>query len=110
MRDQCPDPRPKQRAVEIARRRRGFISGSGPPSFAAIKISRPNLEKSFALCASAFPFLCLIFAHLECPAMILPFNIVFSFYIRLIFYDKGVFHKFLVFNAAFVGFLLLRGI
>ena len=41
------------------------------PSFAATVISFDNLENIFDRCLSAFPFLCLIPAQCECPAIIL---------------------------------------
>ena len=47
----------------------GFMLGSGIPSFAETVISRLNFEKSFERCLSAFPFLCLIPAQCECPAI-----------------------------------------
>ena len=47
-----------------------FISGFLSPSFAATVISLESLEKIFDLCLSALPFLCLIPAQCECPAII----------------------------------------
>ena len=40
---------------------------SPPPILAAMMISLENLAKFAPRAASAFAFLCLIFAHLECP-------------------------------------------
>ena len=50
----------------------GLSSGSGPP-FAATVISLITLVQTFPLEASCLAFLCLIFAHLECPAIYLIF-------------------------------------
>src|ERR1051325_288424 len=47
----------------------GLPSGSPPPSFAATVIARASLVKSLPRRASTIAFLCLIPAHLECPAM-----------------------------------------
>ena len=47
-----------------------FISGFLSPSFAATVISLDSFEKIAALCLSAFPFLCLMPAQWEWPAMI----------------------------------------
>ena len=41
--------------------------GSAPPMRAATVISRPIFVANLAFNASVLPFLCLIFAHLECP-------------------------------------------
>src|SRR5688572_27908701 len=59
------------RAFRRARRRRGLFLGSGPPNFTALMISFVTREKTLPLMASAFPFLCLMFAHLLCPAIIM---------------------------------------
>src|SRR3954453_11991358 len=47
----------------------GLPSGSPPPSFAATVIARASLVNSLPRRASTIAFLCLIPAHLECPAM-----------------------------------------
>src|SRR5919107_4262706 len=47
----------------------GLPSGSPPPSFAATVIARASFVKSLPRRASTIAFLCLIPAHLECPAM-----------------------------------------
>src|SRR3954449_11110168 len=52
-----------------ARAREGLPSGSPPPSFAATVIARASLVKSLPRRASTIAFLCLIPAHLECPAI-----------------------------------------
>src|SRR5262245_66675352 len=57
------------RAFRIARRRRGFASGSPPPRPAAIEISRMIWVKILPRLASAAPFLRLIVAHFEWPDM-----------------------------------------
>src|SRR5688572_24459614 len=57
------------RAAWMARRRRGFMSGSGLPILAATVISRPNLANALARAASARPFLCMMFLNAEWPAM-----------------------------------------
>src|SRR6059036_259521 len=49
----------------------GLPSGSPPPSLAATVIARASLVKSLPRRASTIAFLCLIPAHLECPAMAL---------------------------------------
>ena len=51
-------------AARIAARRREFPSGSPPPIFAAVMISRVILVNALPRRASAFPFLCLIELHL----------------------------------------------
>src|ERR1700690_1894053 len=56
-------------AARIAVRRRGFESGSPPPTRAAMGISRMTLVKARPRLASVAAFLCLIVAHLECPDM-----------------------------------------
>src|SRR4051794_20034993 len=47
----------------------GLPSGSPPPSLAATVIDRASFVKSLPRRASTIAFLCLIPAHLECPAM-----------------------------------------
>ena len=44
--------------------------GSAPPIRAATVISRPIFVAILAFKASVLPFLCLIFAHLECPDIV----------------------------------------
>ena len=56
-------------AADTAARKRGFPSGSPPPSRAATVISRMILVKSLPRLASARPFLCLMVLHLLCPDM-----------------------------------------
>ena len=51
-------------AARIAALRREFPSGSPPPIFAAVMISRVILVNALPLRASTFPFLCLIELHL----------------------------------------------
>ena len=58
-------------AAWIADLNLGFIAGSLSPSFAATVISFDNFEKILDLCLSALPFLCLIPAQWECPAIYL---------------------------------------
>src|SRR5215468_11165539 len=53
----------------IASASAGLPSGSPPPSFAANVIARASFVKSLPRRASTIAFLCLIPAHLECPAM-----------------------------------------
>ena len=53
------------RALSTARRRRGFAAGSGPPSLAAVAISRISLVNTLPRRASAAPFFRLIVDHLE---------------------------------------------
>src|SRR5215203_6048000 len=52
-----------------ARASEGLPSTSPPPSFAATVIARASLVNSLPRRASTIAFLCLIPAHLECPAM-----------------------------------------
>src|ERR1017187_9662010 len=59
-------------AARMAVRRRGFESGSPPPTRAAMVISRITLVKARPRLASVAAFLCLIVAHLECPDIRLP--------------------------------------
>src|SRR5882762_2445915 len=56
-------------AARMAVRRRGFESGSPPPTRAAMVISRITFVKMRPRLASVAAFLCLIVAHLECPDM-----------------------------------------
>src|SRR5205809_8141351 len=56
-------------AFEMASASAGLPSGSPPPSFAATVIARVSFVNSFPRRASTIAFLCLIPAHLECPAM-----------------------------------------
>src|SRR5918997_706064 len=58
-------------AFWMASARRGLPSGSPPPSLAATVIARASLVNSLPRRASTIAFLCLIPAHLECPAMAL---------------------------------------
>src|SRR5829696_5733015 len=46
-----------------------FVSGSPPPSRAATVIARASFVNAAPRRASTIAFLCLIPAHLECPAM-----------------------------------------
>src|SRR5918994_1613627 len=52
-----------------ARRRRGFIDGSGVPLLAATVISRAILENIFDRTASWRPLRCMMFLNCEWPAM-----------------------------------------
>src|SRR3712207_2928731 len=52
-----------------ARPRAALVFGSPPPSFAATVIARASFVKSLPRRESTIAFLCLIPAHLECPAM-----------------------------------------
>src|SRR6478735_8554443 len=56
-------------AFAMASASAGLPSGSPPPSLAATVIARVSFVKSFPRRASTIAFLCLIPAHLECPAM-----------------------------------------
>src|SRR5689334_22236010 len=56
-------------ALAMASASAGLPSGSPPPSLAATVIARVSFVKSFPRRASTIAFLCLIPAHLECPAM-----------------------------------------
>src|SRR6202035_5197584 len=56
-------------AARMAPRRRGLVSGSPPPFFAAMVISLISRVKILPRFASSAPFLCLIVAHLEWPDM-----------------------------------------
>src|SRR3981189_2720124 len=55
------------RAAMIAARSRGFIAGSGIPSFADTVISRASLPNSLDLTASCRPLRCMMFLNCECP-------------------------------------------
>src|SRR5687768_10401847 len=57
------------RAFCTARDSAGLPSTSPPPSLAATVIARASFVKSLPRRASTIAFLCLIPAHLECPAM-----------------------------------------
>src|SRR3954452_18173157 len=57
------------RAFWTASARRGLPSGSPPPSLAATVIARASFVKSLPRRESTIAFLCLIPAHLECPAI-----------------------------------------
>src|SRR5690606_692584 len=59
-------------AASIAVRRRGFPSGSPPPSRAAMVISLITLVNILPRSASVFAFFRLIVAHFECPLMVSP--------------------------------------
>ena len=54
-------------AAAIARRRRGFLSGSGKPDLAAMVISRASLAKILAFLASWAPLRYIMFLNWECP-------------------------------------------
>src|SRR5690606_20529617 len=56
-------------ALLTARRRRGFIAGSGKPDLAATVISRASLEKILERTASWRPLRCMMFLNCEWPAM-----------------------------------------
>src|SRR5882762_77580 len=60
-------------------RRRGFMSGSAPPIFAAMEISFASLAKILPRLASIAPLKCLTFAHLLWPA-INQFNSISNFH------------------------------
>src|SRR5208282_1750408 len=59
-------------AARMAPRRRGLVSGSPPPFFAAILISLMRRVKILPRLASSAPFLCLIVAHFEWPDIVRP--------------------------------------
>src|SRR3954468_18088067 len=59
-------------ALSMARRSRGFIDGSAPPRRAATVISLMRRVKILPRFASVAAFLCLMFAHLLWPAMVVP--------------------------------------
>ena len=61
-------------AACIADRSLGFALESFEPNFAATVISLESFEKILERSLSAFPFLCLIPAQCECPAI----NYIFS--------------------------------
>src|SRR5579863_1963569 len=56
-------------AAAIAVRRRGLLSGSPPPAFAAMVISLISWVNILPRLASSAPFLCLMVAHFEWPDM-----------------------------------------
>src|SRR3954468_20060724 len=56
-------------AFWTASARRGLPSISPPPSLAAMVMARASFVNSFPRRASTIAFLCLMPAHLECPAM-----------------------------------------
>src|SRR5690606_32934132 len=56
-------------ALLTARRRRGFMSGSGAPILAATVISRESLENRLERFLSCAPLRCMMFLNLEWPAM-----------------------------------------
>src|SRR3989338_2637901 len=58
-------------AALTARRRRGFLWGSGSPILAATVISFASLENIFERSLSCLPLRCWMFAHFEWPAMTL---------------------------------------
>src|SRR5688572_20374606 len=57
------------RALLTASLRRGFMSGSGIPDFAATVISRLSLENAAERFLSCAPLRCMMFLNLEWPAM-----------------------------------------
>ena len=57
------------RALSKANLSLGLSDTSEPPNFEATVSSLINFEKIFCFFSSCLPFLCLIFAHLECPAI-----------------------------------------
>src|ERR1043165_1727814 len=57
------------RALSTARRRRGVLLGSPPPSLAATVISLMRRVKTLPFFASAAALRCLMFAHLLWPAI-----------------------------------------
>jgi hypothetical protein len=59
----------------MASLKRGFPTGSPPPTLAAVVISLIILVKTLPRAASVFAFLCLMVAHLECPDI--PFSLLF---------------------------------
>ena len=69
-------------AFNIRSRSFALDAGSPPPSLTAIVISLPIFVNTFALCASVFSFLCLMFAHLLCPYIVFT-SLFFVFYITL---------------------------
>src|ERR1700741_1425334 len=56
-------------AALTAARRRGFMSGSGMPIFAATVISRLSFEKAAERFLSCAPLRCMMFLNLEWPAI-----------------------------------------
>src|ERR1700689_2394720 len=59
-------------AERMAVRRRGFESGSAPPTRAAMVPSRITFLMALPRFASVATFLCLMVAHLECPDIVYP--------------------------------------
>ena len=59
-------------ALSTASRRRGLELRSLPPMRAAIVISRISLVKSLPRFLSWAPLRCWMFAHLLCPAIVIP--------------------------------------
>src|SRR5688500_19948082 len=76
-------------AFWTARPRRGLVSGSPTPSFAATVIARASLVKSLPRRASTIAFLCLIPAHLEWPAMALDDSSERFGEVRVVLLDRG---------------------
>src|ERR1700733_9487504 len=58
------------RAAMTAARSRGFMSGSGVPSFAETVISRASLPNNFDFAASCRPLRCMMFLNCEWPAIV----------------------------------------
>src|SRR5580692_5314402 len=58
------------RAAMMAARSRGFIAGSGVPSFAETVISRASLPNNFDFAASCRPLRCMMFLNCEWPAIV----------------------------------------
>src|SRR3989338_1756494 len=61
-----------KRALSVANRSQELVLGSPPPLRAATVISRMSLVKTLPRTASVLAFLCLILAHLLCPAILRP--------------------------------------
>src|ERR1700688_157009 len=58
------------RAAMTAARSRGFMAGSGEPSFAETVISRASLPNNFDFAASCRPLRCMMFLNCEWPAIV----------------------------------------
>src|SRR5580704_12003701 len=58
------------RAAMMAARNRGFMAGSGVPSFAETVISRASLPNNFDFAASCRPLRCMMFLNCEWPAIV----------------------------------------
>src|SRR3984885_12392829 len=58
------------RAAMTAARSRGFMAGSGVPSFAETVISRASLPNNFDFAASCRPLRCMMFLNCEWPAIV----------------------------------------